>query len=226
MKKAFFFDMDGILFDSMPHHSQAWEEIMSKYNLNFTVRDCYLQEGRTGQSVIDECFIKNKGRHATAEEVEQIYGEKTARFFELGGAEPIDGVKDVLNYLKNNGALIFIVTGSGQQSLFDVLHQNFPETFTRERMITAFDVAHCKPNPEPYLKAFEKAKFLSHDDNFKKSDCCVIENAPLGIRSAREAGLDTYAVNTGPLKDSDLLAEQPTMLFHNMKELLAYLQIF
>ena len=221
-KKVYFFDMDGVLFDSMPHHAQAWEEVMSRYGLHFTARDCYLQEGRTGQSVIDECMLRERGRHATDEEVNIIYNEKSARFHELGGAAPVTGVKDLLDYLKQQGALIFIVTGSGQQTLFDTLQTHFPGIFTRERMITAHDVTHGKPDPEPYLKAFARAKAMMTPNVITPVDCCVIENAPLGTRAGHDAGFDVYAVNTGPLDDEDLWAEHPTKVFGNMTELLTF----
>ena len=58
MNKAYFFDMDGVLFDSMPNHAIAWEEVMKQHNLPFTIRDCYVNEGRTGESVIREAMLK------------------------------------------------------------------------------------------------------------------------------------------------------------------------
>lgn len=252
MKKAYFFDMDGILFNSMPNHAQAWDDVMRKYGLNFTARDCYLQEGRTGQSVIDECFMKQFGRHALKEEWEPIYKEKTDRFHALGGAKPIPGVKDVLNYLRAQDALIYIVTGSGQESLFQMLDREFPGIFERERMVTALDVTHGKPDPEPYLKAFEKAQKLyaetakhntadrnaeaaqhciqnplpptTYDLPLTKSDCVVIENAPLGTRAGRAAGLDVYTILTGPLEEDYFIKEDATRIFPDMASLLTFLQ--
>jgi beta-phosphoglucomutase-like phosphatase (HAD superfamily) len=50
----------------------------------------------------------------------------------------------------------------------------------------------------------------------------VIENAPLGIRSGKAAGLTVYAVNTGILTKEDLA--QADKVFDNMVELLAFLQ--
>ena len=82
-------------------------------------------------------------------------------------------------------------------------------------MITAFDVTHGKPDPEPYLKAWERS-------GLKKEQCFVIENAPLGIRSGKAAGLTVYAVNTGILTKEDL--SQADLVFDNMTELLAFLQ--
>lgn len=209
--------MDGVLFDSMPHHAIAWEEIMKKHNLPFTARDCYINEGRTGSSVIQEAMQKAYNRDATPEEVKVIYAEKAAYFHSLGAARPIMGVMEVLRWVKLCGHQIWVVTGSGQMKLIDNLHATFPNIFQRNRIICGYDVTHGKPHPEPYLKAWERS-------GLKKEDCIVIENAPLGVRSGKTAGLTVFAVNTGILLDSDLLDAGADCVFDSMVELLSYLQ--
>ena len=82
-------------------------------------------------------------------------------------------------------------------------------------MITAFDVTHGKPDPEPYLKAWERSGLL-------KEQCFVVENAPLGIRSGKAAGLTVFAVNTGILTKEDLA--QADQVFDSMTELLEFLK--
>lgn len=223
MFKAFFFDMDGVLFNSMPRHAKAWSEVMSRHGLQFSQEDCYMQEGRTGKSVIDECILRDQGRHATDEECEQIYSEKSQLFHSLGEPQPIDNVTDVLSFLREKGAQIFIVTGSGQKSLLDNLDARFPGYFVRERMVTAFDVKHGKPDPEPYLIAYEKAK-ANAGGLLAKDECCVVENAPLGVRAGKAAGIYTIGVNTGPLPDAVLAAEGADQVLPNMLELLRFLQ--
>lgn len=215
--RGFFFDMDGVLFDSMPLHAIAWERVMSKYGLPFTAHDTYVNEGRTGESVIDEAFMVARGRHATPEEVRIIYDEKTELFRHLGDAQPIPGVAEVLQYVQAQGHQIWIVTGSAQQSLFDKLEMCFPDVFARDRMITAWDVKHGKPDPEPYLKAWEHS-------GLPKADCTVIENAPMGVQSGKGAGLTVYAVNTGILTCEDLQRAGADSVFDNMAGLLEYLQ--
>ncbi len=205
--------MDGVLFDSMPHHAEAWEEMMRKYGYDFKAYDTYLQEGRTGDSVITEHYLKRYGVKPTKEYIDALYAEKTQLFEDKGEVEAIEGVGEVLQYLRKQGKEIWIVTGSGQESLFDRLDTYFPNIFTRERMITAFDVTRCKPDPEPYLKAWEKS-------GYKKEECCVIENAPLGVRSAKAAGLTTIAVNTGILHREDLEREKADYVLDNMQQLL------
>jgi HAD superfamily hydrolase (TIGR01509 family) len=213
--KAYFFDMDGVLFDSMPHHAIAWEEVMKLHGLSFTARECYINEGRTGESVIREAMWKSRNRDATPDEIEQIYAEKSAYFHRMGDALPIPHVAEVLQFVQSLGAQIWVVTGSGQRTLIDYLHTVFSGIFDDHRMITAFDVTNGKPDPEPYLKAWERS-------GLKKEECVVIENAPLGIRSGKAAGLMVYAVNTGILTREDLA--QADQVFDNMQELLSFLQ--
>lgn len=209
--------MDGVLFDSMPRHAIAWEEVMKQHGLPFTAYDCYINEGRTGESVIREAFQKALGRDATQEEVKTIYAEKSAYYHQLlqTTTPTIPGIEDVLQFVKHQGHQIWVVTGSGMRTLLDSLNTVFPSIFQQDQMITAFDVTHGKPHPEPYLKAWERS-------GLAKEQCVVIENAPLGIRSGKAAGLTVYAVNTGILTKEDLA--QADKVFDNMTDLLAFLQ--
>ena len=219
LAKAYFFDMDGVLFDSMPRHAIAWEEVMKQHGLPFTAYDCYVNEGRTGESVIREAFQKALGRDATQEEVKTIYAEKSAYYHQLlqTTTPTIPGVADVLQFVKEQGHQIWVVTGSGMRTLLDSLNEVFPSIFQQDQMITAFDVTQGKPHPEPYLKAWERS-------GLPKEQCLVIENAPLGVRSGKAAGLTVYAVNTGILKREDLLQAGADMVFDSMHELLQFLQ--
>ena len=217
MFSAFFFDMDGVLFNSMPKHAAAWVKVMQEHGFDFNEEDCYMNEGRTGLDVIAEHIWALEHREASEDEAWEIYEEKARVFRTLGEVEPIEGVIDVLRYLKKTKRQIWVVTGSAQSTLLDNLNTKIGPFFDRERMITAFDVTHGKPNPEPYLKAWDKSKF-------PKKDCCVIENAPLGVRAGKAAGLFTIAVNTGPLADAALLNEGADKVFPNMAELLLWLK--
>ncbi len=221
MNKAYFFDMDGVLFDSMPNHAIAWDEVMKKHDLPFTAYDCYINEGRTGESVIREAMMKARNREATPQEIQTIYTEKSEYFTMLegqsGGTPTIPGVAEVLNYIQQMGDQIWVVTGSGMRSLLDNLNTVLPPVFHPQRMITAFDVVHGKPDPEPYLKAWERS-------GLSKEQCIVIENAPLGVRSGKAAGLTVYAVNTGILTREDLLQAGADKVFDSMYELLDVLK--
>lgn len=209
--KAVFFDMDGVLFNSMPYHAEAWHQVMKQYNMNLSHEEAYMHEGRTGAGTINIVSLRDRGYEATPEEIEEIYAEKSRLFNLNPPAEPMSGVMDVLNKVKACGLQRVIVTGSGQRSLLDRLNHHFPDMFTPELMVTAFDVKFGKPNPEPYLMALKKA-------GVAPNETIVIENAPLGVRAAKAAGLFTVAVNTGPLPENALLDEGADCLYPSMND--------
>lgn len=218
LPKAVFFDQDGVLFNSMPYHARSWEWAMSKHGLPFTENQTYKNEGRTGASVINEAHRLVHGVDATPELIDAVYADKSAHFNELTGGqlpELIPGIREVLAFLKSRGVQCWVVTGSGQRSLLDNLRKTFPDTFTG--VISAFDVQHGKPHPEPYLKAWERC-------GFAKNECMVVENAPLGVRAGKAAGLFTAAVNTGILPDSALWEEKADIVLPDMHALLSWLQ--
>ena len=190
--KSVLFDMDGVLFDSMPYHAEAWNKTMKAHGLNLSREEAYMHEGRTGAGTINIVCQRQLGRDATQEEIESIYLEKSIEFNKHPQAERMPGAWELLQKIKAEGIIPTVVTGSGQASLLDRLEHNFPGMFRQELMVTAFDVKYGKPNPEPYLMALEKG-------GLKPNEAIVIENAPLGVEAGHKAGIFTIAVNTGPL---------------------------
>ena len=211
--RAVFFDQDGVLYNSMPYHAASWAWAMTKHGLPYTEMECYRNEGRTSTGVIQEHHQQMFGTDATPELIEAIYQDKSAHFTEMTGGFPgiIPNVDKVLEYLHTHGVQCWVVTGSGQRNLINALNKTFNNVFTG--IISSFDVTKGKPDPEPYLKAWEKS-------GFKKEECMVVENAPLGVRAAKAAGLYTIAVNTGILPDSDLTSEGADEVLPNMQALL------
>ncbi|WP_298649681.1 HAD family hydrolase [uncultured Proteiniphilum sp.] len=218
--KAVIFDMDGVLYDSMPAHDKSWRQTMDERALHHLTHEFYLQEGRIGKSTIDAVFQRNLHRDATDEEIKKIYARKTELFQQYNSGKILPGAAEILEFVQVNGLKPVLVTGSGQPSLLDRLDIHFPGVFTPQTMVTAFDVEHGKPDPEPYLMGLQKG------GNLKPNQAIVIENAPLGIESAVGAGIFTIAVNTGPLPDSVLTDAGASVVFDSMTSLLKNLPDF
>jgi len=210
--KAVFFDMDGVLFDSMPAHAGAWVKVMNELNLPFSEHEAYMNEGRTGFATINNAYIQAYGREATEEEKQQVYKLKSAYFDEFGAAKTMPFALDLLKKIKSQGLQLIVVTGSGQPSLLNKIEEHFPEIFDHDKMITAYDVKFGKPHPEPYLMALKKS-------GVKPWEVIAIDNAPLGVKSASDAELFTIGLNTGPLKDEILLENGADIVIGSMKKL-------
>jgi len=206
--KAVLFDMDGVLYDSMPNHALSWHQVMKNHGLDLSCEEAYSNEGRKGDDTI-QTVCRKQGVTLSDDEIKAIYKEKTEIFNILPKPTCMPGSYELLQKVMQDGLLPMLVTGSGQVSLLNNLNVCFPGIFASERMVTAFDVNHGKPNPDPYLKALEKG-------NLKPWETIVIENAPLGIEAAHKAGLFVIVVNTGPLLDSMLWKAGANVLYPSL----------
>lgn len=210
--KAILFDMDGVLYDSMRFHARSWYETATNHQLQAVVEDFYLFEGRTGESTINELYQRTFHRDATDEEKKAIYDEKAALFNKYNDGQPMTGADKVLAEAHRFGLQTLVVTGSGQHSLIGKLEHTYPGCFSREKMVTAFDVKYGKPHPEPYLMGLQKA-------GVNANEAFVVENAPMGVEAGVAAGIFTIAVNTGPLPDQVLLDAGADLLYPDMTSL-------
>lgn len=207
--KAVLFDMDGVLFDSMKSHTEAWYKAISDLGIPCEQEEFYQYEGATGKWTINHLFQRAYGRDAREQEIEEIYSEKSRYFNQMPEAKPMPGAKELLAQVKKAGLIPVLVTGSGQRSLLARLEREFPCVFSKEHMVTALDVKSGKPNPEPYLKGLKKVGATA-------CQALVVENAPLGVKAGVAAGIFTVAVNTGPIPDEQLQQAGANLIFPDM----------
>ncbi len=209
--RAALFDMDGILYDSMPRHARAWMAMCRRNNLKAEPEEFFAWEGRTGASTIDIMMMRQKGRHATREEIQRLYGIKSAIFRSFPPLGPMPGTPESVNTVLASRSPAVLVTGSGQASLLDKIASDFPGAFLPGQRVTALDVKCGKPAPEPFLRGALKA-------GVKPNQCVAVDNAPLGVESAHAAGCFTIGVRTGPLSPGCLLASGADIEIENMEQ--------
>ena len=207
--RAVLFDMDGVLFDSMPYHASAWSQVMQEAGYNFTPTDVYMNEGRTGSSTITTASLAQFGTTPTQEEIDRLCKAKCDLFATYPETPRMPGAIEVVNKVKACGLTPMIVTGSGTPTLLNRIQDNFPDLFAPDHIITSFNVKRGKPHPDPYLLALERG-------GFRPDEAIVVENAPLGVQAGVAAGLFTIAVNTGPLPDEVLTQSGASLIFPTM----------
>lgn len=211
--KAVLFDMDGVLYDSMPNHAKAWTRALAEFGIHFTASDAYATEGARGVDTIRSFVRQQLGKEIGEAEAQEMYELKARYFHEMGEARIFDGVKELMRAMSDRGMSINVVTGSGQRPLIRRLLVDFGEFLEEAHITTAFDVKRGKPDPEPYLAGLRKA------GNLQPWQGIVVENAPLGVRAGVAAGCFTVAVNSGPLPDETLSCEGCNLLFPSIRAL-------
>lgn len=214
--KAVLFDMDGVLYDSMPNHAKAWHQCMNKFGIAMSEEEAYLYEGMRGVETIKIIANRLQGRTVSDEEAAEIYKEKSAVYSSLGTAPLIDGVYELQQSINKRNWTIGIVTGSGQASLLERILKDFNGLVNPNVLVSAKDVTKGKPCPDPYIKGMAKA-------NVNPWETIVIENAPLGVRAAVAARCFTIAVNTGPLPDAALADEGADIVLPTMGRVIEFL---
>ncbi len=175
------FDFDGVLVNSMKNNLRAWQEALSTHNVTVDPNAYYLIEGMTPHKVVSTFLQENV-------DIQSIVHKKEALYANGPKSELYDGIHDFLLALKARGLKLAVVSGGGKaRVLASLKNYNILECF--DLIVTADDVTHGKPHPEPYEQAL---KGLGCDTK----QAVVIENAPLGIESAKSAGLYTVAVGS------------------------------
>lgn len=210
--KAVLFDMDGVLYNSMPNHAVAWQESMKQFGIQMTSADAYATEGARGIDTIRMMVKKQKEKDISLEEAQKMYDVKTAIFHSMPTAEIFPGVKEIMQKITKAGLQVGVVTGSGQRPLIMRLLNDFGEFLDEDHIVTAYDVKRGKPNPDPYLMGLQKA------GNLQPWECIVVENAPLGVSAGVAAHIFTVAINSGPLPDKELSDKGSNLLYHKMTE--------
>ena len=210
--KAVLFDMDGVLYDSMPNHAIAWQQSMAQFGIQMTADDAYATEGARGVDTIRQMVKRQQGRDIDEAEAQRMYDVKSHIFHSLPEAPIMPGILDLMRQIQADGIQIGVVTGSGQRPLIQRILSDFKAYVDEAHITTAYDVKHGKPNPDPYLVGLKKAGKL------KPYEAIVVENAPLGVRAGVAAKIFTVAVNTGPLPAQILLDANADLLFPKMTD--------
>lgn len=205
MLKAVIFDMDGVLVDSMPYHAEAWVSVFKDVGINIRREDIYDIEGSNHIGIINLVF-KKAGITPEPADFLRLAEKKHEIFSRINKVRVFDGIYECINSLRNK-CLLGVASGSDRTVVIELIERFFPTTFTA--IVSGNDVKEGKPDPEPYLKAVEMLKV-------KKDECIVIENAPLGVESAKRAGLYCIAIPTYVkpelLKDADVVLANHAML--------------
>jgi sugar-phosphatase len=174
--EAVLFDMDGTLIDSTPAVVRAWTTWAIEMGL--TAEQLGRHHGVPSAGVVRAVLPPE--RHAAA-----IARINELELADVGDIVVLPGAAEALKALAEaKNAIATSCNAPLAQARIRAAGLVPPST-----VVTADDVRHGKPDPEPFLLAAER---LGVDPR----RCLVVEDAPMGLRAARAAGCFTLAVVT------------------------------
>jgi beta-phosphoglucomutase len=210
--RAILFDFDGVLVQSMEDHYAGWKKALEKYGIDMTPEELYMMEGQGVKGVASEITRKY---NLSIDETRDIIENKQKYYERIKKIRFYPNLLDVLNWAKEKNLKMAVVTGGNRSRVLDAL-ENFGLSSYFDAIITSDDVSETKPSPYPYLQA---ANLLE----IEPRDCIVVENAPLGIRSGKSAGMKVVGVTTtlNPfyLKEADVVVMDFNELLKALKKL-------
>jgi len=179
--------------DSGADYFRAYELALEQEGLKVAPREVLLREGRRTGEVIAALFA-DRGKTIPEEKVLELVERRRRTYLQIARHLFFRKAWDLLRALREDGFKLGLVTGSSRKN--DVL----PITPEREEcfdvVVTADDITHPKPDPEPFSLAVRSL-------GAQPGRCLVIENAPCGIESAHRAGCRVIALCT-TLEPADL----------------------
>ena len=208
--RAAFLDLDGVLIDSMSAHAKAWVMMLHEQGIVENELLFYLREGEKAEDTA-ALVIEKHGRVTTPSERLAMVERKRELYRRMAPSGLRADAKAMVNELNARSMPCIIVTGSNRRNVDKTVSADEQKLFAR--IITADDYEHGKPAPDPYLSAW---KF----SGLTKEECRVLENAPLGITSAKAAGIMTIAITTTL---SPAYLSEADHIIHSYSEFLNYL---
>ena len=196
--KAVLFDFDGVLGKTMEDNYKAWAHSLAPYGIVVEREEYFLMEGAPPKKVA-EIFLKKK--HLSLEPINDIVRIKEEYYLKNRSFTLYEGVQELIGNLKTNGLQLALVTGASHRRLMGTNIASFLNQF--DVLVTGDQVSQGKPSPEPYLLGAQKLGTII-------SECIVIENAPMGIKSAKEAGM--YCIAICSTLDKEHLAQADIIL--------------
>ena len=199
-KKAFIFDLDGVIVDTAKFHYLAWKELANDLGFDFTEEQNEQLKGVSRVASLE--ILLNIGNiQLTNEHKEILLKEKNEQYLiyiaKMGQDEILPGIKNLLAYLKEH-EIPFSLGSASKNARLILKILDIYDLF--DAIVDGNDVSTAKPDPEVFLIAAEKLNKDPHD-------CIVIEDAQAGVQAANNAQMMSIGIG-----DKEILKEASIVL--------------
>ncbi len=186
-KKAFIFDLDGVIVDTAKFHFLAWKKLADSLNINFTHE---INEQLKGVSRVRslEIILSQGNVQASQEDKNNWLVQKNEDYLafvhQMDKSEILPRVEEVLQFLKTNHQ--YVVLGSASKNARPILEKvNILHYF--DALVDGNDVTNAKPDPEVFLQGANQVRVAY-------KDAIVFEDSVAGIQAANVAGMTSVGI--------------------------------
>ena len=180
--KAYLFDCDGTIVDSMPLHYIAWKTALGEWNCPFPEDLFYAWGGKP----VDEIISTLNRMNGLDMPVEELGTHKENLYFEM--LHELEAIPEVVEHIHAQyGQIPFAVVSGGRRSsvVRSLTTVGLLDKF--ETIVGADEYVNSKPAPDGFLTAAERL-------GVAPANCLVFEDTDLGIQAATAAGMASVKV--------------------------------
>jgi beta-phosphoglucomutase len=186
-KKAFIFDLDGVIVDTAKYHFLAWQKLAQELGIEFTPEHNEELKGVSRVRSLD-IILELGNVTASQEDKNKWLFQKNEDYLsylvDIDESEILPGVLPVLHYLKDKNQLIAL--GSASKNARPILEKTGILPLF-DAIVDGNDVSNAKPDPEVFLRA---AQLL----NAKNEDAIVFEDSVAGVQAANIANMTSVGI--------------------------------
>jgi HAD superfamily hydrolase (TIGR01549 family) len=214
-QKAFIFDIDGTLLNSVDLHAESWAETLRRFGYETPLREIRRRIGEGADRLL--AAILPETAHNTRNTIEQVRAHLYRRAY-LPKVKPFPRVAELLQRLKSDGHKVLLASSCTA----DEIDRYKAIARIRELVdceVTSSDVEASKPAPDIFAKAQQLCQM-------RPADCIAVGDTIYDAQSATEAGLHFYGVACGASTVGELKDAGAKDVFKNPANMLAHYPTF
>lgn len=181
--KAYLFDFDGTVADTMPIHFTAWNNALKLYDLSLTLEQHHGWAGRPTREIVKLLSELHKKELPIEEILLHKHGHYVKSLPQVKGIVPVIEIVAAVH-----GKIPMAVVSGSRRGAIEAALDHLKMAHYFQHIVGAEDYVNGKPAPDCFLIA---AKLL----NVEPKDCLVFEDAELGIQSAKAAGMEYLRIS-------------------------------
>ena len=186
-KKAFIFDLDGVIVDTAKYHFLAWRKLANSVGVDFSEEQNEQLKGVSRVRSLEKILAWG-GIELSEDKFMELMAKKNNDYLshvnKMDENEILPDVPKILDFLKKEGFPIAL--GSASKNARTILQKvNLYKIF--DAIVDGTNVTKAKPDPEVFLNA---AKLLQTEPN----DCVVFEDSVAGVQAANIANMISIGI--------------------------------